>query len=429
FYISSGDAAHLHASVRGVELTERDHLQVQGVPTGNEPVYGMGPMKETEHCDAVEWSFVGHSLLGATGEAKYADLAETALFNAWAGSRKWDGRSLCYNHAPNQITASAWEGTWLPRQCYSPYHDPQCCNLNSHRAIHPYAFRMWMLTSDGGPAAIYYGDCSLELDIVGAGRVAITEETGYPFDDEVKVTVTPERPARFTMSFRIPTWCQDAEVLLNFEPWPVSTKPGTLVGIDRVWNPGDRVDLRLPMSISLEYCETFEESQFHDPSQGPFDPALDSQQIGLRRTQEPDASSHLVAVRRGPLLYTLCIQPQRIVEPNDSHAEDYIVESILPTEDADPWNVALCLNANHPEDSFEFTHLDVPEDSAPFQHAPAALKCRARIIPNWKPTGSQEKPITSLPEFPVDACGLDVNVLLVPFGCTDIRLTWLPFVL
>ncbi|MFH1008271.1 MAG: beta-L-arabinofuranosidase domain-containing protein [Candidatus Latescibacterota bacterium] len=147
-FLASGNPDHLAASRRGVALTERDHLQIHGAPSGNEMVYGLGPHKETEHCDTVEWSFVGHALLAATGESAYADLAESALFNAWAGSRKWDGRSLSYTFTPNQLTAAGWDSDWPPRKRFSAFHWPQCCNLNSHRALAPYASRMcgcWLL--------------------------------------------------------------------------------------------------------------------------------------------------------------------------------------------------------------------------------------------------------------------------------------------
>lgn len=427
-YLFSGDPDHLRASRRGVELTYRDHIQVQGVPTGNEPVNGKGPMKETEHCDTVEWSMVGHSLLAATGEAWYADLAEKDLFNAWAGSRKWDGRSLCYNHAPNQITASSWEGTWVPRMNYSAYHQPQCCNLNSHRALHPYANRMWMLTPEGSPAAVYYGKCRLKLDVPGAGMVELIEETNYPFGEEVSVTVNPESAGEFPLMLRIPNWCADAEVSVNGEVPPDKPASGQFFTIERKWRPGDEIGLTLPMPIAIEWCETFEEPAFHDVNHLDVNPEHTTQ-IGLRLAEEPIAGRHLAAVCRGPLVYSLYIKHRAIVEPQDGEVEGYPVESFVPAEDTSPWNVALVLDSGRPEESFEFVRLDVPEGSKPFQHPPVGLKCRARVIPGWKAGGTPDKPLTTLPEIPYEAVGEEIEALLVPFGCTRIRLTWLPFVL
>jgi hypothetical protein len=427
-YIFSGNPDHLRASIRGVELTFKDHMQVQGVPTGNEPVNGKGPLKETEHCDTVEWSFVGHALLAATGEVKYADLAEKALLNAWAGSRKWNARSVCYNHAPNQITASSWEGTWVPRMCYSPYHQPQCCNLNSHRAVHPYINRMWMLNPDTGLAAVYYGSCKLMVDMRCAGMVEIIEESEYPFGEDVKITVNPESPSNFPIKLRIPGWCTDASVFVNGAPLPDKPQAGSFYTIHRTWQPGDVIDLKLPMPITLEWCETFEEPAFHDPNHLDVNPEHTTQ-IGLRLVSTPIPGKHFVAVSRGPLVYTLYLKHQAVVEPFENEVEGYPVESFIPAEDCGPWNVALVLDKNDPTRSFKFVELATPAGALPFEHPPIGLKCKARIIPDWKAGGSPDKPLTTLPPVPYEASGDEVEVLLVPFGCTRIRLTWLPFVM
>lgn len=425
-YLFSGNPKHLEASRRGVELTLRDHMQVQGVPTGNEPVNGKGPMKETEHCDTVEWSMVGHTLLAATGEVRYADLAEKALFNAWAGSRKWDSRSLCYNHAPNQITASSWEGIWTPRMNYSPHHQPLCCNLNSHRALHPYAFRMWMMSGDGAPSAVYYGDCHLKVEVPNVGAVEFIETTDYPFGEDVSIVVNPEKAARFPVSLRIPGWCNKAVVSVNGKGIASRPKAGTFFIINRIWKPGDRLDLRLTMTVALEWCETVVEPAVHDfwhPDTNHEHPT----QIGLRPVEKPIPGRQLVAMSRGPLVYALYIKPKFIVETDEQGIEGYPVENVIPADDASPWNVALMLDRKCPEESFEFCRLEFPRAGAPFQYPPVGLKCKARLVEHWKPAGTPDRPLTTLPEFPYEVSGKEIELLLVPFGCTRIRLTWLPF--
>jgi len=427
-YLFSGNPDHLKASVRGVELTYRDHMQVQGVPTGNEPVNGKGPMKETEHCDTVEWSFVGHALLAATGEVKYADLAEKAFLNAWAGSRKWNARSLCYNHAPNQITASSWEGTWVPRMCYSPYHQPQCCNLNSHRIVHPYINRMWMLNPDTGLTAVYYGSCRLLADVQCIGMIEIIEESDYPFGEEVRIIVNPEAPASFPIKLRIPGWCGEAVVLVNGMPVEGKPQSGSFFTIRREWKEGDRIDLKLPMPIRLEWCETFEEPAFHDPNHLDANPEH-TKQIGLRPIAKPIPGRHFVAVSRGPLVYALYLKHESIIEPFPGEVNGYPVESFVPAKDCSPWNVAIILDKNNPERSFEFVGVDTPGGALPFQHPPVALRGKGKMIPEWKAAGEPGKSLTTLPPIPYEASGDEVDVLLVPFGCTRIRLTWLPFIM
>ena len=157
-------------------------------------------------------------------------------------------------------------------------------------------------------------------------------------------------------------------------------------------------------------------------------PESRSIQVGLREVDQPIPGQHLVAVRRSPLVYTLYIKPQRTIIPDDHNTEGYVVEDITPAHDAGPWNVALVLDSDRPEDSFTFTKLAVPDGSAPFEHAPVGLRCAARIVPDWKAAGTHDQPVTTVPDLPVSASGDPVEALLVPFGCTDIRLTWLPFI-
>jgi len=108
------------------------------------------------------------------------------------------------------------------------------------------------------------GTANIKLD--SGPRVKFVQETKYPWDGAVKLTVNPEKRADFWLNLRIPGWAQDAAVpsdLYDFvgkSAEPVTLKiNGEIVNplpkvngyacLNRQWNPGDVVELNLPMPV------------------------------------------------------------------------------------------------------------------------------------------------------------------------------------
>ena len=76
--------------------------------------------------------------------------------------------------------------------------------------------------------------------------VSIEERTDYPFREDVEMIVRPEVLLHFPLHLRIPAWADGATVTLNGSPVP-GVVPGEFLRIERVWRPGDKVLLHLPM--------------------------------------------------------------------------------------------------------------------------------------------------------------------------------------
>lgn len=111
----------------------------------------------------------------------------------------------------------------------------------------------------------FYGGTSATIPL-GRGNVGIRQETGYPFDETVSLTVSPEKASqKFALHLRIPTWAGDRFVpgklysyvnrqpgtwslTVNGKPAKVKVDKGFAV-IDRKWEKGDRVELHLPMGV------------------------------------------------------------------------------------------------------------------------------------------------------------------------------------
>jgi DUF1680 family protein len=81
--------------------------------------------------------------------------------------------------------------------------------------------------------------------------LALTQQTAYPWDGRVRLTITqaPSRPC--SVNLRIPGWAERATLKVNGQPGAVDAKPGTYATLRRVWSAGDVVELELPLEVRL----------------------------------------------------------------------------------------------------------------------------------------------------------------------------------
>jgi hypothetical protein len=355
----------------------------------------------------VEWFYTSHALARITGEVKYADAAERAMLNAYPAAKSPDGMTVAYMHTPNQLVASEWSqphGWTSPdwcasRQHYHSAHEPLCCNSNGPRALAGYIESMVMLADDG-PAVVYYGPCAANAVVPGAGGVSLRMDTGYPFEDRVIITVAPESAMTFSLSLRIPGWCSAAAIEINGQAWSGAAAPGSYARLRREWRAGDTVAIHFACPVRFE---RWRRSEFHLRAGG-------------------------VAVLRGPLTYALPVDEawQRFEPPARGPGQGVVAYRVLPAPGA-AWNYALVLRPDQPDQGFERVALPVPAQSRPWEHPPIGLRVNARRVLNWRLRGDPEHPETPLMPFnPVELADEETTVTLVPFGCTHLRMTYLP---
>jgi DUF1680 family protein len=89
---------------------------------------------------------------------------------------------------------------------------------------------------------------------VSGTPVAVSQETGYPWDGSVAIRLGLERPADFALKLRLPGWCQDYTLQVNGLEAPVSTERGYL-RIARTWRDGDQVHLVMAMPVQRMYAQ------------------------------------------------------------------------------------------------------------------------------------------------------------------------------
>ena len=408
-YEYTGDHDLLKASKAGWQMMQ-PYISVDGTPHGNEMIFNTGSRANMEHCGAVNWMAASQILTRMTAETKYADAVERAVFNGFPAAKSPDGKMVAYMHTPNQLVATEWSQPhdndgdvdwWSSRQHFSSAHEPLCCNSNGPRAI-PFYVESMVLRSEGGLAVACYGPCKVSTTLPQLGHVTLQMDTAYPFEDEVRVKVDPEKPGPFALKFRIPGWCVAAKVEVNGKAQP-APKPGTFVTLQRHWAPGDKVTLQFQNQVRLVW----------------------------RRRPEFKIRVQCAAVERGPLVFALPVQEdwQSFVAP--AHGPGQGIEScrVLVKEGA-AWNYALVIDRDHPEQSLSLRKLEVPEGAQPFDtHPPIGLEVKARRVLNWKMEGDPEHLKT--PAFPFNPMKLaeEVETLtLVPYGAARLRMAFLPII-
>jgi DUF1680 family protein len=96
-----------------------------------------------------------------------------------------------------------------------------------------------------------YGGNTLATELPGGGKIKLTQETEYPWNGRIRITIKECGKKEFALKLRIPGWATNASVRLNLRPADHSPTAGSYYEIRRVWQSGDSVDLDLPMIARL----------------------------------------------------------------------------------------------------------------------------------------------------------------------------------
>lgn len=404
-YEFTGKRKYLKASLLAWERMQ-PYISVDGTPHGNEHTFRRRPRGNSEHCGSVEWSITNEHLLRITGEVRFADAAERAIFNGYPAAKSSDSTTVAYMHSPNQLLATEWSGPQFDdpdycdsKQYFSSAHSPLCCNVISHRAMPYFVDHQVMAAGDGLTVALY-GPCSVTTVIPNAGKVVLEQETDYPFEDVVRITITPERETKFPLFLRIPAWCSSASLDINGKALKAKTQPGSFARIRRIWRRGDRVTLTMKVPVRLElYPEGY-------------------------------VRSGGAAVIRGPLTFVLPVPEVWRMFPSVHNAPLSKVASyrVLPDSRA-VWNYALMVDQDNPEGDFRLKTFDPGTGKNPWEHARIGLEVKARRVLNWKQEGNETHPMTpGLPFKPMKLAKRIETITLVPFGATRLRMAYLPLV-
>jgi len=80
----------------------------------------------------------------------------------------------------------------------------------------------------------------------------LRQETRFPEQQTTSLTVTAARPASMALKLRVPAWTRSASVKVNGRAIDVTPTPGSYLTLTRSWKTGDRIEMTLPMRLTVE---------------------------------------------------------------------------------------------------------------------------------------------------------------------------------
>jgi DUF1680 family protein len=235
-----------------------------------------------ETCAGVASVMLAWRLLLATGDARYADLAERTLYNIVATSPALDGRSFFYPNPLHQRVPSAppadAENPRPTAGLRSPWFHVSCCPTNVARTLASLA--AYVATADDDGVQIHQlAPCTVRTALPDGRSLGLRVDTGYPWTGDVVVRVEEADGTPWRISVRVPAWADGAVLVHDDRRRPVA--PGYAM-VESVWRAGDELRLELPV--------------------GPR---------WTRPDRRVDAVRGCVALERGPLVYCLESVDQR----------------------------------------------------------------------------------------------------------------------
>ncbi|WP_255950501.1 RICIN domain-containing protein [Streptomyces odontomachi] len=346
------------------------------------------PRQGFETCGIVEFMASHELLTRITGDPVWADRCEELAFNMLPAALDPQGTGTHYITSANSIDlddAVKTEGQFqngFAMQSYQPGVDQyRCCPHNYGMGWPYFAEELWLATPDGGLAAALYAASEVRAEVAGGTAVTITEDTDYPFDETITLTVSVPNPVAFPLSLRVPGWCQGPEVTVAGAPVTAQDGP-SFVRIARTWSDGDVVRIRLPQRTAV-------------------------------RTWA--AQSGAVSVDHGPLGYALRIGENYVRYAGDDAFPQYEVHATTP------WNYAI-----DQDPGLSFSRAGGPLADNPFTHdgTPVQITARARRLAEW--VADDEHVVAPLQASPALSTAPVETVTLVPMGAARLRITTFP---
>jgi DUF1680 family protein len=206
-----------------------------------------------ETCASVGMDYWNHRQFLLHGDAKYVDVMERTLYNGLISGVSLKGDTFFY---PNPLESNG-------QHARQEWFGVACCPGNITRFMASVPGYIYAKRGDVLFVNLFAAGTA-DVDLAGA-KVKVAQQTRYPWDGAVRMVLTPDRARAFTVNVRIPGWARDEPVpgnlyrfmdkpsahptlKVNGRDVPMTIADG-YVAIKRTWQPGDAIELTLPMPV------------------------------------------------------------------------------------------------------------------------------------------------------------------------------------
>ena len=214
-----------------------------------------------ETCAAIANVYWNYRMFLLHGDAKYIDVMERSMYNNVIAGVGLDGKTFFY---PNPLECDVkflFNRGSLNRQ---PWFDCSCCPTNLCRFLPSVAGYIYAQKQNRIYINLFVASTT-KIDLNSKTSVELSQQTNYPWDGNVKITINPSNESKFAVYIRIPGWVRNLPVPGNLYSYINQVKETTVVRvngkdaefktennyavIDREWKQGDMIEYNLPLNI------------------------------------------------------------------------------------------------------------------------------------------------------------------------------------
>lgn len=240
-----------------------------------------------ETCCVVAWMALLGSCYQLSGDTKWIDELELALFNAALGAQHPTGRWWTYSTPMDGVRFA--NAHTLAFQSMQGSPELNCCSVNGPRILGMTA--QWGLRVRGDAIEMnYYGSSRWQAALPDGNYVHITQSTNYPSASHVELIVSPARRVRFKLRLRIPAWSQNTRVVLCGKAF--TPQSGNYFDIEKEWTPGEKIDVFFDFSMHTwrgkKACEG-KYALYYGPLLLAFDQRFNAQEPGTMPAVHADS--------------------------------------------------------------------------------------------------------------------------------------------
>jgi len=249
FYLETGEPAYLKTlDALWHDLSEHQMYVTGGVGARSEgeafgePYELPNARAYGESCAAIGNMMWNWRLLAATGEGKYTDVIERALYNGINSGMSLDGKTYCYRNplAFDPTTGDKIRNAW---------YDTTCCPPNIERTLASLPGYFYSTAKDG----IYvhlYDNSELRWRLDSGTHLQLTQKTNYPWDGDVRLTVAASEPEEFTVYVRVPGWSKKTAVRVDGRPVS-GVVAGQYLALRRRWSGANVIEMAFDMEPQI----------------------------------------------------------------------------------------------------------------------------------------------------------------------------------
>lgn len=241
-YKATGEEKYLKGLTDFIDQLCENELMIHGSLSNNEFWFDgtknqTGVLEQsTETCATAQWMLILYDMLKLTGDSRWADMLETALYNALVSAMVPEGNWWDY--------FAGFNDERVPSPIQHGDQAITCCVSSGPRGL--MLTSLWaIMNAPDGIAVNLYGDIESETVLANGTKVGLSLHSSYPEDGEVIVKVSPEKETEFSILLRIPEWSKQNSLKVNGEK--IECIPGEYAVIRRKWSAGDIIDLDLDM--------------------------------------------------------------------------------------------------------------------------------------------------------------------------------------